>query len=68
MIVSPGRRGPCWPGTEAQSLRWKAYNSFRRHQFCRSHLRRDFQAMIDRQNGGTPVIKPLAPPPTRRFP
>src|SRR5262245_9826133 len=35
------------------SDRWKAYNGFRRRQFCWSHLRRDFQAMIDRQNGGT---------------
>src|SRR4051794_8879246 len=37
------------------SDRWKAYNRFRRRQFCWSHLRRDFQAMIDRQNSGTPV-------------
>jgi len=29
------------------SDRWKAYNGFRRRQFCWSHLRRDFQAMID---------------------
>src|SRR5262245_40491842 len=41
------------------SDRWKAYNGFRRRQFCWSHLRRDFQAMIDRQNGGTPVGKRL---------
>jgi transposase len=39
------------------SDRWKAYNGFRRRQFCWSHLRRDFQAMIDRQNGGTPIGK-----------
>jgi transposase len=39
--------------------RWKAYNGFRRRQFCWSHLRRDFQAMIDRQNGGTPIGKKL---------
>src|SRR5215472_4487852 len=39
------------------SDRWKAYNGFRRRQFCWSHLRRDFQAMIDRQNGGTPMGK-----------
>jgi transposase len=37
------------------SDRWKAYNGFRRRQFCWSHLRRDFQAMIDRQNSGTPI-------------
>ncbi len=41
------------------SDRWKAYNGFRRRQFCWSHLRRDFQAMIDRQNGGTPIGKTL---------
>jgi transposase len=37
------------------SDRWKAYNGFRRRQFCWSHLRRDFQAMIDRQNSGTTI-------------
>lgn len=41
------------------SDRWKAYNPFRRRQFCWSHLRRDFQAMIDRQNSGTPTGKKL---------
>jgi transposase len=41
------------------SDRWKAYTGFRRRQFCWSHLRRDFQAMIDRQNGGTPIGKEL---------
>jgi transposase len=41
------------------SDRWKAYNGFRRRQYCWSHLRRDFQAMIDRQNGGTPIGKKL---------
>jgi transposase len=41
------------------SDRWKAYNGFRRRQFCWSHLRRDFQAMIDRQNGGTPIGRKL---------
>ena len=41
------------------SDRWKAYNGFRRRQYCWSHLRRDFQAMIDRQNGGTPIGKTL---------
>ena len=37
------------------SDRWKAYNGFRRRQICWSHLRRDFQAMIDRQDSGAPI-------------
>src|SRR5439155_7373480 len=41
------------------SDRWKAYNGFRRRQLCWSHLRRDFQAMIDRQGSGTPIGKEL---------
>jgi transposase len=41
------------------SDRWKAYNGFRRRQFCWSHLRRDFQAMIDRQNSGAGIGKQL---------
>src|SRR3954451_8507998 len=41
------------------SDRWKAYNGFRRRQFCWSHLRRDFQAMIDRQNSGAVIGKTL---------
>src|ERR1051325_3092703 len=41
------------------SDRWKAYNGFRRRQFCWSHLRRDFQAMIDRQNSGAAIGKQL---------
>src|SRR5215469_6314533 len=41
------------------SDRWKAYNGFRRRQYCWSHLRRDFQAMIDRQNSGMPIGKQL---------
>jgi transposase len=41
------------------SDRWKAYHRFRRRQFCWSHLRRDFQAMIDRRNGGAPIGKKL---------
>jgi transposase len=41
------------------SDRWQAYNGFRRRQFCWSHLRRDFRAMIDRQNSGTPTGKQL---------
>src|SRR3954449_8860704 len=41
------------------SDRWKAYNGFRRRQYCWSHLRRDFQAMIDRQNSGTAIGKNL---------
>jgi transposase len=39
--------------------RWKAYNQFRRRQFCWSHLRRDFQAMIDRQNSGSTIGQDL---------
>jgi transposase len=41
------------------SDRWKAYNGFRRRQFCWPHLRRDFQAMIDRQNSGAAIGKRL---------
>jgi transposase len=41
------------------SDRWKAYNRFRRRQLCWSHLRRDFQAMIDRRNSGTAIGKQL---------
>jgi transposase len=41
------------------SDRWKSYNGFRRRQFCWSHLRRDFQAMIDRQNSWTAIGKKL---------
>src|SRR5262249_48959736 len=41
------------------SDRWKAYNPFRRRQFCWSHLRRDFQAMIDRQDSGAPIGRKL---------
>ena len=41
------------------SDRWKAYNQFRRRQYCWAHLRRDFQAMIDRRDSGTPVGKRL---------
>jgi transposase len=41
------------------SDRWKAYNGFRRRQFCWSHVRRDVQAMIDRQNSGTGIGKKL---------
>ena len=41
------------------SDRWKAYNGFRRRQLCWSHLRRDFQAMIDRRNDGSAVGEDL---------
>jgi transposase len=41
------------------SDRWKAYNPFRRRQLCWSHLRRDFQAMVDRQNVGSAIGKRL---------
>src|SRR5829696_2248865 len=46
--------GPTY-GQVVTSDRWKAYNRFRRRQLCWSHLRRDFQAMIDRQNGGAAI-------------
>jgi transposase len=39
-------------GQVVTSDRWKAYNGFRRRQLCWAHLRRDFQAMTDRQNSG----------------
>ena len=39
-------------GTDARKVvisdRLKSYNWIKRHQFCWAHLRRDFQAMIDR--------------------
>jgi transposase len=41
------------------SDRWKAYNGLRRRQLCWAHLRRDFQAMIDRQNRGMAIGKRL---------
>jgi transposase len=37
------------------SDRWKAYNGFRCRQDCWSHLRRDFQAMVDRQTSGAAI-------------
>jgi transposase len=46
-------------GQVVTSDRWKAYNCFRRRQLCWAHLRRDFQAMIGRQNGGASVGKRL---------
>src|SRR5262245_4356093 len=49
------------------SDRWKADNGFRRRQFCWSHLRRDFQAMIDRRNGGTPTVEKLLSLSNRMF-
>jgi transposase len=35
--------------------RWKAYGHLRRVQWCWAHLRRDFQAMIDRGGPGRPT-------------
>jgi transposase len=46
-------------GQVVTSDRWKAYNSFRRRQLCWAHLRRDFQAMVDRRNGGAAIGKRL---------
>lgn len=42
-------------GQVVTSDRWKAYSGFRRRQLCWSHLRRDFQAMIDRQCDGAAI-------------
>ncbi len=39
--------------------RLKSYWWIERLQWCWAHLRRDFQAMIDRQNAGSPVGKKL---------
>jgi transposase len=46
-------------GQVVTSDRWKAYNPFRRRQLCWAHLRRDFQAMVDRQSGGADIGKRL---------
>jgi transposase len=46
-------------GQVVTSDRWKAYSPFRRRQLCWAHLRRDFQAMVDRQNGGAAIGKRL---------
>ncbi len=56
--VARGLLGPAYRQV-VTSDRWKSYNGFRRRQFCWSHLRRDFQAMIDRQNSGTAIGKKL---------
>src|SRR3954451_6780597 len=37
------------------SARFPSYDWIERHQFCWSHLRRDFQAMIDREHEGSAV-------------
>jgi transposase len=39
--------------------RWKAYGHLRRIQWCWAHLRRDFQAMIDRGGPGQPTGEAL---------
>jgi transposase len=39
--------------------RWKSYLWIRRCQLCWSHLRRDFQAMIDRDNSGSKIGRAL---------
>jgi transposase len=41
------------------SDRWTAYTWLKFRQLCWSHLRRDFQAMIDRANGGSETGKTL---------
>src|SRR5215813_10608954 len=49
------------------SDRAKAYNGqpLRRHQICWAHLRRDFQAMIDRGGAGAPIGEMLLEQGTR---
>lgn len=39
--------------------RWKAYGHLKRIQWCWAHLRRDFQAMIDRGGSGRPIGEAL---------
>jgi transposase len=39
--------------------RWKAYGHLKRIQWCWAHLRRDFQAMIDRGGPGRPIGEAL---------
>ena len=41
------------------SDRWTAYTWIKRRQLCWAHLRRDFQAMIDRENCGSEIGKSL---------
>ena len=41
------------------SNRWTAYTWIKRRQLCWAHLRRDFQAMIDRENDGAEIGKSL---------
>ena len=41
------------------SDRWTAYTWLKRRQLCWAHLRRDFQAMIDREDEGSPIGKSL---------
>ena len=41
------------------SDRWTAYTWIKRRQLCWAHLRRDFQAMIDRENSGSDFGKSL---------
>ena len=44
------------PGQVVISDRFPSYEWISEgRQLCRSHLRRDFQAMIDRNNGGSPI-------------
>jgi transposase len=41
------------------SDRWTAYTWLKRRQLCWAHLRRDFQAMIDRDDEGSLIGKSL---------
>lgn len=50
--------GPAFAGT-ATCDRWKAYRHLKRIQWCWAHLRRDFQAMIDRGGPSQPIGEAL---------
>ncbi|MBX6315315.1 MAG: transposase [Isosphaeraceae bacterium] len=60
------------PGTDkakvAISDRFPSYDWIEQHQYCWSHLRRDFQAMIDRQDEGSAVGSDLLGASNRLFP
>ena len=49
------------------SDRFPSYDWIKQHQFCWSHLRRDFQAMIDRHDGGSAVGSDLLGASNRLF-
>jgi len=51
----------------AISDRFPSYDWIEQHQYCWSHLRRDFQAMIDRRDGGSAVGADLLAASNRLF-